>query len=114
MLLKLLIQSIRNEINLSSEVRKLKKEIEVLKDCNADMLEEYKEHLIMRYNYRESLASTIRDLYDLSDINNLEISEVEKNKHRNVILEKMKKENLQKIIELDESPNASSSKKLKN
>ncbi len=110
MLLKLLIQSIRREINTSTEMIKLKKEMKILKECNADLIEEHKDYLIMKYNFRSSLAGVIRNLYDLSDIDNLKISEEEKSKHRNVILEKMKKENLQKIIELDESRNTSSSK----
>lgn len=110
MLLKLLIQSIRREININIEIRKIKKEMKILKECNDDLIEEHKDYVIMKYDYRKTVSNTIRDLYDLSDINDLKISEEEKNKHRNIIIEKMKKENLQKIIELDESRNTSSSK----
>ena len=51
------------------------------------------------------------DLLDLQDINSLEISEEEKNKNRNVIINKIIKDFNNKINELDELTKTSSSNK---
>ena len=51
------------------------------------------------------------DLLDLQDINSLEISEEEKNKTRNVIINKIIKDFNNKINELDELTKTSSSNK---
>lgn len=46
------------------------------------------------------LNNTVRDLLNLQDINNLGLSEVDKNKHRNIIINALVENCLDKINEL--------------
>lgn len=46
------------------------------------------------------LNETVRELLNLQDINNLGLSEEEKNKHRNIIINKLVKNHLNKVNEL--------------
>ena len=46
------------------------------------------------------LNNTVRDLLNLQDINNLGLSEVDKNKHRNIIINALVENYLDKINEL--------------
>ncbi len=86
-----------------------KQEIRRLKETNADLREEHNSYVLLKYDYETTLRNTVMDLLDLQDINSLEISEEEKNKNRNVIINKIIKDFNNKINELDELTKTSSS-----
>lgn len=90
---------------------RLKKENRRIEESNEELRDEYNNHLILKYEYEKVLRSTIIDLLDIQDINNLGILEEEKNKNRNVIINKIIKDFSNKINELDASRKTSSSNK---
>ena len=92
------------------EIARLRIENDELKDINADLREEHNSYVLLKYDYEKTLRSTIIDLLDIQDINKLGILEEEKNKNRNVIINKIIKDFNKKINELDNSRKASSSK----
>ena len=71
------------------EIARLRIENDELKDINADLREEHNDYILLKYDYETTLRNTVMDLLDLQDINSLEISEEEKNKNRNVIINKI-------------------------
>ncbi len=93
------------------EIARLRIENDELKDINADLREEHNDYILLKYDYETTLRNTVMDLLDLQDINSLEISEEEKNKNRNVIINKIIKDFNNKINELDELTKTSSSNK---
>lgn len=91
------------------EIARLRIENDELKDINTDLREEHNDYILLKYDYEKTLRSTIIDLLDIQDISGLGISEEEKNKNRNVIINKIIKDFSNKINELDELTKTSSS-----
>lgn len=92
------------------EIARLRIENDELREVNKDLREEHNDYVLLKYDYEKVLRSTIIDLLDLQDISKLGILEEEKNKNRNVIINKIIKDFNKKINELDNSRKASSSK----
>ncbi len=67
---------------------------------NQDLDKELQRNKFCRQESINFLNNTVRDLLDLQEINNIGISEEEKNKHRNVIINKLIENCLDKINEL--------------
>ena len=99
-----------SKLSLILKIIRLKQENKRIKESNEELRDEYNNHLILKYDYEKTLRSTIIDLLDIQDISGLGISEEEKNKNRNVIIDKIIKDFSNKINELDELTKTSSSK----
>ena len=87
----------------------LKLKVARLKDINDDLMREHEEYLILYQNQENFKREILMDLLDIQDIDKLEMSEEDKIKHRNTIIDKAIKKALGKINELDKSWNTSSS-----
>lgn len=103
--IKNLWKVLKNGIKVLELEYKNKKLLEI----NQDLRQEHEEYLQLKNNYIQSSKNTILMLLDLQDINRLGISEAEKNKRRNQIINNLKKLYSNKIIELEYPGKAPSS-----
>ena len=75
----------------------LKKENLAVNTINQKLDRELENHKQEEINL---LNNNVRELLDLQEINNLGIAEEEKNKHRNIIINRLVDNNLNKLNEL--------------
>lgn len=79
---------------------KLKDENEAVCKVNQDLDKELQRNKFCKQEAINFLNNTVRDLLNLQEINNLGISEEDKNKHRNIIINALVENSLNKINEL--------------
>lgn len=108
--IKELMKLSTSKLSLILRIIRLKQENKRIKESNEELRDEYRIYLILKQDYEARLRSTIIDLLDIQDISSLGISEEEKNKNRNVIINKIIKDFSDEINELDASQKTSSSK----
>lgn len=78
----------------------LKDENKAVCKINQDLDKELQRNKFYRQESINFINNTIRELLDLQEINNIGLSEEDKNKHRNVIINKLIEDCLDKINEL--------------
>lgn len=78
----------------------LKDENEAVCKVNQDLDKELQRNKFCKQEAINFLNNTVRDLLNLQEINNLGISEEDKNKHRNIIINALVENCLNKINEL--------------
>ncbi len=77
------------------------RENKYLREENKSNREDLEDYSLLQKHTRELADSVIQKLYYIQDIDYLEISQEEKQKHRNVIINKLVKQSLDIINELD-------------
>ena len=87
-------------LELIIENNQLKDENKAVCKINQDLDKELQRNKFCKQETINFLNNTVRDLLNLQDINNLGLSEVDKNKHRNVIINALIENCLDKINEL--------------
>ena len=80
-----------------------KQENKKLQEVAGGLRSELEEKDLLKRKFSKFTANLMRDLYNLQDVNSLGINEESKRQHRNVIINKMIKNNLDIINELDAS-----------
>lgn len=88
-------------IRQGQKIIELNKENKALNEENKSNREDLEDYSLLQKHTRELADSTIQKLYYIQDIDHLGISEEEKQKHRNVIINKLIKQSLDIINELD-------------
>lgn len=89
-----------NRIELVIKNNQLKEENKEVCKINQNLDKELQRNKFYRQETINQLNNTVRDLLNLQEINNLGISEEDKNKHRNVIINALIENCLDKINEL--------------
>lgn len=87
-------------LELIIENNQLKDENKAVCKINQNLDKELQRNKFYKQETINFLNNTVRDLLNLQDVNNLGISEEEKNKHRNVIINALVENCLDKINEL--------------
>ena len=88
-------------IRQGQKIIELNKENKALYEENKSNREDLEDYSLLQKHTRELADSVIRKLYYVQDVDHLGISEEEKQKHRNVIINKLIKQSLDIINELD-------------
>ena len=87
-------------LDLIIKNNQLKDENEAVCKINQDLDKELQRNKFCKQEEINFLNNTVRDLLNLQDINNLGLSEEDKNKHRNIIINALVENCLDKINEL--------------
>lgn len=87
-------------INLIIKNNQLKSENLAVNKINQDLDKALQRNKFNRQEEINLLNNTVRELLNLQEINNIGLSEEDKNKHRNVIINKLIENCLDKINEL--------------
>ena len=88
-------------IRQGQKIIELNKENEALYEENKSNREDLEDYSLLQKHTRELADSVVRKLYYVQDVDHLGISEEEKQKHRNIIINKLIKQSLDIINELD-------------
>lgn len=88
-------------IRQGQKIIELNEENKALYEENKSNREDLEDYSLLQKHTRELADSVIRKLYYVQDVDHLGISEEEKQKHRNVIINKLIKQSLDIINELD-------------
>lgn len=96
-----------NRVKLIYENNKLKDENIAVCKINQDLDKKLQRNKFDRQEMINFTNNTTRELFNLQDINNLGIEETEKNKHRNIIINKLIENCLDKINELSNTDESS-------
>ena len=89
-----------NRIELVIKNNELKKENLAVCKVNQELDKQLQRNKFCRQEAINFLNNNVRELLNLQDINSLRISEGDKNKHRNIIINKLVENCLDKINEL--------------
>ena len=89
-----------NRIELVIKNNELKKENLAVCKVNQELDKQLQRNKFCRQEAINFLNNNVRELLNLQDINSLGISEGDKNKHRNIIINKLVENCLDKINEL--------------
>lgn len=92
---------VKTVIRQGQKIIELNRENKYLREENKSNREDLEDYSLLQKHTRELADSVIQKLYYIQDIDHLEISEEEKQKHRNVIINKLVKQSLDIINELD-------------
>lgn len=92
---------VKTVIRQGQKIIELNKENKALYEENKSNREDLEDYSLLQKHTRELADSVIRKLYYVQDVDHLGISEEEKQKHRNVIINKLIKQSLDIINELD-------------
>ncbi len=87
-------------VNLIIRNNELKSENLAVNKINQDLDKQLQRNKFCRQESINFLNNTVRELLNLQDINNLGVPEEEKNKHRNIIINTLVENCLDKINEL--------------
>lgn len=87
-------------LELIIENNQLKDENKAVCKINQNLDKELQRNKFYKQETINFLNNTVRDLLNLQDVNNLGLSEVDKNKHRNIIINALVENCLDKINEL--------------
>lgn len=88
------------QIDLIIKNNELKKESLAVSKINQNLNQKLQRTKFCKQESINFLNNTIRDLLNLQDVNNLGVSEKDKNKHRNIIINALVENCLDKINEL--------------
>lgn len=92
---------VKTVIRQGQKIIELDKENKALYEENKGNREDLEDYFLLQKHTREIANSTIQKLYYIQDIDHLGISEEEKQKCRNAIINKLIKQSLDIIKELD-------------